>query len=292
MGNSISVVIVSYNTKDITDKCLNCIGDQAEVIVVDNASTDGSVEMIRRKYPKVKLLAQKTNTGFTGGNNIGMQASSGDYILLLNSDAFLEKDTLRKCLDYMQTNPRCDVLGCRLTFADGSFQPSAGYLPNPINTFLWVWGVDVLPVFKHLIPSVHPQQAAFFTARQVGWVTGAFMFMKRPVYEKTRGFDEKFFMYMEEVDWCKRIDQAGFQVWYTPNFSVVHLQGASNKFDMSRGLVREMQGLVYYFNKHYRYISGLMKLVIWWGNLARIVAFTVVGKPERADVYRTIIKAL
>ncbi len=291
--DKISIIIVSYNTKDITERCLlevqkSNIKNQIEVIVVDNNSTDGSVEMVKTKYPKVKLIASKTNTGFTGGNNLGMKQATGDYFLLLNSDAFLKEDTLSQCLTAIKD---ADVIGCKLTFADGSLQPSAGYLPNPINTFLWVWGLDVFPVLRNIIPSVHPQIPKFFASTHpVGWVTGAFMFMKREVYEKTQGFDENYFMYTEEIDWCKRMSREKLVIKYVADFSVVHLMGASS--GKMAPYIKEMQGLIYYFKKHYPTIAPFMRLIIKTGNMARILAFEVVGNKTRADIYREIVKSI
>ncbi len=285
--DKVSIIIVSYNTKDITDRCLASIKEDAEIIVVDNASTDSSAEMITQKYPKAKLIVCKTNLGFTGGNNLGMAKANGDYFLLLNSDAFLEKDTLGKCLEHIA---KFDVIGCKLTYDDGKLQPSAGYLPNPINTFLWVFGIDTLPIVKKLIPSVHPKYPEFFSKnRQVGWVTGAFMFLRREVYTKTGGFDEKYFMYTEEVDWCKRIINHGFKVWYVSDFSVVHLQGASQQ-NMNKALVREMQGMVYYFEKYYP--QWPMRMIIKLGNFARVLAFKIMGQPKRAAVYKEIVRVI
>jgi GT2 family glycosyltransferase len=292
----VSVIIVSFNTLDITEKCLRHLVDSnlknKEIIVVDNASSDGSAQMITQKFPEVKLIKSDKNLGFTGGNNLGLKQASGEFILLLNTDAFVQPDTLDKCLEIFSKHPDYDVLGCKLTFADGTFQPSAGYLPNPLNTFLWVWGVDVLPLFKQMIHSVHPQGSEFFKAREVGWITGAFMFMKRVVYEKTSGLDEHFFMYMEEIEWCKRIYQAGYKIWYEPSIEIVHLMGASNNFDLSQAYFKEMQGLIYFFKKHYPELAGFMKLLIRGGNLARVIAFTIVGMPDRAETYKQILASL
>ncbi len=281
----ISIIIVNYNTKDLLDRCLASIQEPAEIIVVDNASSDTSSQMVAKKYPKVKLIASSTNLGFAAGNNLGMQQATGDYLLLLNSDAFLQKDTLTKCLNY-----DFDVFGCKLTFEDGSLQPSAGYLPNPINSFLWIWGIDTWPILKNMLPMVHPKNSGFFAkSKPIGWVTGAFMFMKRSVFEKTGGFDEKYFMYGEEIEWCKRINDAGFKVGYIADFSIVHLQGASQP-NRDRAFVNELQGLIYYFKKHYSFWP--MRFIIKWGSLARIIAFKIAGKPDRAVVYKQIFSTI
>jgi N-acetylglucosaminyl-diphospho-decaprenol L-rhamnosyltransferase len=284
----LSVVVISFNTKDITDKCLKNLAlsnfKNKQVIVVDNASTDGSIEMIQKKYPEFTLIKSDLNLGFGKANNLGMGQAKGKYILLLNSDAFIQPDTLDKCIEFMENNPDSSVMGCKLTYQDGRLQPSAGALPNPINTFRWIWGLG---------SSVHPKSPDYFsTSHRVGWVTGAFVFLKKEVFGKTNGFDEKIFMYMEEIEWCKRIKMAGLNVYYTSDFSVVHLAGASSNFDLSPAYTKEMHGLVYYFEKHYHGIWKLMKLIIKGGNLARSIAFNVIGNHDRAKIYSNIAKSL
>lgn len=288
-----SVIILSYNTSRITDVCLDKLvraklvaskqDIKVEIIVVDNCSSDGSAEMISKKYPQIKLIASKTNTGFTGGNNLGMSKSSGKYILLLNSDAFVESDTLIKCIRYLEKNSQCDVLGCRLLNKDRSLQPSAGYLPGPLNTILWLLGMD-------FIFSIHPKRKTFFSkAKPVGWVMGAFMFMRKKVYQKTGGFDEKLFMYMEEVEWCKRMSDMGFGVWYVPDFSVVHLGQASSSKDPKIPLVKEIQALPYFFSKHYFNWKWIINGVIRIGMLLRWLVFGLLKKTEKSRIYKEIL---
>ncbi len=284
----VTVVVVSFNTKEFTDKCLKHLAlsnlKNIQVLVVDNASSDGSVEMIRKKYPEFSLIESNTNLGFGKANNLAMRKANGKYILLLNSDAFVQPDTLNKCVEIMKKIPECSVLGCRLTYQDGRLQPSAGTLPNPINTFFWIWGLG---------STVHPKSPEYFSkSRRVGWVTGAFMFMRREVFEKTNGFDEQIFMYMEEIEWCKRINESGLNIYYSPQISVTHLAGASSNFDLSPAYTKEMQGLVYYFKKHYPNIGKIMKLLIIWGNMARAIAFRVIGQPNRAVIYAKIANSL
>ena len=303
----ISVVTASYNTREITDKCLKYLGRavehakregyEVEVIVVDNGSKDGSAEMIAKKYPWVKLAVSKVNTGFSGGNNIGMKRSRGKYILLLNLDAFVKKETLVECLEYMEGKGRCDVMGVRLLNKDGSLQATAGYLPTPVNTLQWLLGLDVVdeyPVVWRLAgKAIHPRNSGFFVReREVGWIMGAFMFMKREVYEKTGGFDEKIFMYMEEVEWCKRMKDKGFSIRYVPRMTVTHLGQASSGFDLRKPLIREMEVLPYYLAKHYPEWVGVIKLAMKAGVGLRWLAFGILGQKKRADIYREMLGAI
>ena len=261
---NISVLVLSYNTKDLTDECLTRLkGQGAEVIVVDNASTDGSPEMIAKKHKEVRLIVSKVNTGFGGGNNLAFKQARGDLVLILNSDALVEKDTIRKTTDFFMEHPECDVLGCQLRFGDGRLQPSAGAVPTPLNTLAWMVWFD---------RTVHPQDPAFFEKpKQVGWVMGAFMCMKREVYKKTGGFDENYFMYGEEIELCKRIGDLGYKVWYTPEFSVTHLDKGSAKGDVVGPIIKELQGLKYYFSKHYPKFVGMMVVVLRLGIFIRIM---------------------
>lgn len=301
----LSVIILSFNTKDITKRCLQklevsknyCeqkLGNKVEVIVLDNASSDGSLGMIRQDYPWVKLIASYENTGFSKGNNIAMkqvktplgEAASSAYILLLNSDVYLQEDSLYKTLAYFRVNSNCDLLGARLNYASGILQPSSGNLPNPFNLIFWIMGLSLLPLVSVFVPPFHPRKKSFFSkAQRVGWVMGAFFALKREVFEKTSGFDENLFMHMEEIEWCKRIDDLGFKIWYVPQVEVVHLHGASTNFDLSHSFLNELKGIKYYLQKHYRNFYLPAKLFLILGLLLRIIAFSLLGKTKRARVY-------
>lgn len=293
----LSVIVLSYNTKDITNNCLGklkqsveyCqkkLDNKIEVTVIDNNSEDGSAQMISQDHPWVKLIALKENTGFSKGNNLGMKKAKHPFILLLNSDVYLEQESLYKALAYFRVNLNCDVLGCRLVFASGKFQPSAGNLPNFFNTLFWIFGVSSLPFIKKFTNAFHPTYNSFFAkAHQVGWVTGAFFMLKRKVLEVTGGLDENIFMYLEEVEWCKRIRKKGFKIWYAPQFQVVHLHGASSRLYPQRLYINELKGIKYYFKKHQPKNFLLIKLILILGTLFRTIAFALVGKTTRARAY-------
>ena len=293
----LSVIILSYNTKDITGRCLDklerakvyCekrLKNKVEVIVLDNGSGDGSAQFIKQDYPWVKLITLKENAGFAKGNNIAMSKSKKTYILLLNSDAYLNEDSLYKALAYFRVNLNCDVLGVRLNYSSGKLQFSAGNLPNPANIIFWILGLSLLPLSSNFIPSFHPKKENFFSkAHQVGWVMGAFFALKRKVFADTGGFDEQLFMHMEEVEWCKRIKDCGYKIWYVPQIEVVHLHGASTNFDLSSSFLNELKGIKYYLQKHYPRSYLPTKLFLILGLILRIIAFSLLGKTARARVY-------
>ena len=301
----ISVVIVSWNTKDITDKCLASmkravayVKDKAdvEVIVVENDSEDGTPEMIVKKHPWAKLRPSGSDLGYGKGNNFGYNLADkkNEYLLLLNNDAYVNEDTLAKSIDFMQKNSECDVMGCQLHFLDGRFQPSAGFLPTPTSVWSWIWGLDLVPVINMLFKPFHPKEKDFFKVdREVGWTMGAFLFMKMEVFKKSKGFDENFFMYMEEVEWCRRVKEAGGRIWYTPRFWVTHVDKASamgKPEELAKIFRREILGFVYYLKKNYSDQAYWFVPAIKAGMLIRYLAFSLLGNKLRQSAYLQTFK--
>ena len=303
----VSVIIISWNTRDITDKCLSYmkkaidyVKDEAdvEVIVSEHASKDGSAEMIAKKHSWVKLKPAGKDLGYGKGNNFGFKHTNHkyEYLLLLNNDAYVRKTTIADALSYFKKNSNCDVLGCRLVYKDGRFQPSAGSLPTPLSVWAWIWGVDLLPIVGSIFKPVHPKNPSFFKSdREVGWVMGAFVFMKRKVFEKTSGFDENFFMYMEEVEWSRRVKMKGFRVCYTPRFTITHIGKASafgDPVELAKIFRMEIMGLVYYLRKHYPNQVIWLLPIIKVGIFARYCAFTLLRNEIRKQGYLNALKEL
>lgn len=303
----LSIIIVSWNTKDVTDKCLRylkaavdnvCDKLDTEVIVVDNNSNDGTSEMVEKKYPWVKLIRSGINLGYAKGNNLGFKNSNSKnkYLLLLNSDAYVEKDTLANSLDYFINNKECDVLGCKLLRGNGTLQPSGGYLPTPVSVWSWFWGLDLVPLINKFFNQFHPRDNEFFKSdRKVGWVQGAFLFMAREVFEKTKGFDEKLFMYMDEVEWSRRVYDFGYNIFYTPRFSITHLDRASahqNSEKMAQTYSLEVIGLVYYLRKYYPEKLSLLLPLLRLGAYLRWFAFFILGNETRKQAYMKVLKEI
>lgn len=285
----LSIIILSYNTKEITDECLKRLqvavdrvqkkGIKVEVIVLDNASSDGSVEMIRKNHPWVTLIESKENTGYSKGNNLAFKKSKHLAVLFLNSDVYVKDYTLGKALEYFKGH-ECDALGVKLLYEDGKLQPSAGNLPDPLNTVFWILGIG------QLLNPFHPKNSAYFSKdNKVGWITGAFLLIKREVFEKIGGFDEKIFMYMDEVDLCKRINVAGFKVCFTPDIMVTHLHRASSKENPESAFTKEIAGINYYLNKYYPHSYFLVKPFLVLGLILRIIACSLLGKTKLARAY-------
>jgi len=293
----LSVIILSFNTRDITNRCLQkleaaqdfCekkLGNKVKIIVLDNGSVDGSAEMVRVNHPEIKLIVSKENTGFSKGNNLAMAQTTTPLILLLNSDVYLEEDSLYKSIAYFRVNLNCDGIGVRLNYLTGELQPSAGNLPDPLNIIFWILSLSPLSLIEEIIPTFHPKGKSFFSkAHPVGWVMGAFFMVKREIFDKTNGFDEHLFMHTEEVEWCKRIKDMGFKIWYVPQVEVTHLHGASSNFDLTTSFLNELKGIKYYLKKHYPNFYLPVKLFLLIGLILRVIAFSLIGKTKRARIY-------
>lgn len=255
----ISICVLNWNTAADLRRCLSSLVGAApcgrpllrEIIVVDNASTDGSVDMVRREFPQVQLIANKANRGFAAGHNQAIRASSGRYILLLNADTIVQEGTLETLTGIMDTVPRAAVAGPKLLNADGSLQYSCRRFPRfttglfrkaPLGRLLPDNRFDR----EYLMSSWHHS-----TMRQVDWVSGAALLLRRDALRQIGLLDEGYFMYCEDVDWCYRARRAGWQVWYIPQAVITHLHGRSTDqrpFAMSYQFHRSM---IRFYRKHY-----------------------------------------
>lgn len=275
-----SVVLVSFNTRDLTRECLTSLFDTAagvamEVLVVDNASKDGSADMIAREFPQVRLIRTNVNLGFGGGNNLAFPHASGRYVVLLNTDAFLKPEALQRSIAYMDADPRIGMGGGRLVGRDGAWQPSAHLFPSPLNDLLRISGVATRFASSRFFGREDFTWAGPDRAVDVDWVTGAYAVIPRTALEKVGYFDERFFLYYEEVDLCRRLKQAGYTVTYWPDVVVVHLGGESSKtlsnLRMSRtGAQLElwrMRSELLYYRKHHGGVAWVAKEVerLWHG---------------------------
>lgn len=298
MITDLSIIILSFNTKNLTLKCLEKVySNQSklnlEVYVVDNASLDRSVEAVKQKFPKVKIISLGENLGFGRANNLAMKKSRAKYLLLLNSDAFLETAAIDNLVSFAMEKDFA-IASCKLTFENGRFQPNAGDLPKFIPTFFWLSNLDNL--FSNFLPfpSFHQTSARYYyKEREVGWVSGTVMLVREDVINKIGLFDKNIFMYGEDVDFCWRAKKAGFKIGWTGRASAIHLSGGSlnlPKFNQWKG---ELKGLLYLYNKYYGKTAQIfLKLTIYKFILLRILAFALIGKFSYSKTYAKVITSI
>lgn len=282
----LSIVIINHGTPEVTRRCLEHLyksrGVKFETILINNTPED------KIDWSGIKIVKNKKRLGFGANNNQGMKVTSGDKILLLNSDCFVQPDTLAKC--YAQP---FDVVGCRLTTADGKTLPSTGYFPTLRRVAQTMTFTDNLPVVRKFIDTIHIRDVSRLTKTQeVDWVQGAFIMLPRQVYKKVGGFDENFHMYGEEIEWQYRVKKAGFHIWYYPQTSAVHLERMSVK-SLGPSFIGEMKGYLYYFKKHRpRWEQILLPWVLLFGCLIRIPAWAMWGKWDLVKAYIQILPRL
>jgi len=256
----ISVIVISYNTRQMTLDCLSALyadlGQMpAEVWVVDNASQDGSVEAIRSKFPLVQLIENPRNAGFGAANNLAIARATGEFLLLLNSDAFLHPGACGALTGYLTGHPRVGAVGPRLLSSDGSLQPSCYRYPSPGRAWLEnLWVSSLLPRHPWLGDY---RRWAHDSDRSVEWVIGACLLVRSEAVRQAGGFDESFFMYQEETDWQRRIRDAGWEIIFTPDAVVTHLGGASGASEQAKINAHFFNSLDYYTRKHH----GLLGLI-------------------------------
>jgi N-acetylglucosaminyl-diphospho-decaprenol L-rhamnosyltransferase len=250
----LTIIIVSYNTRDLLRRCLAALeasrGEPPDVIVVDNASSDGSADLVAAEFPRAHLVRNERNVGFAAANNQGMawalEHHNPDYLMLLNSDAFVAPDALQALVGYMDAHPAVGAAGPQLHNADGSLQPSGRPFPTLRSTLLELIGW-----------TRRNGRDPFLDARRdysqiaaVDEVSGACIIVRGSVVRAVGGLDEEFFFNYEDVDWCRRIKAAGWTIVYLPRAHVTHLWGSSQQKLIPRVYIESRRGLLRYFRKH------------------------------------------
>lgn len=260
----LSIIVISYNTANLLTDCLKSINKDPllakipyEIIVIDNASTDNSVRILK-KQKNITLVINNKNSGYGRANNQGLKKSQGEYILFLNPDTIIQHAAISQCLDWLSSHPEASACTAQLLNQDGSIQPSGGFFPNLLNIFTWSFGLDDLPFINSLIKPFHPHAPDFYTHDSFylknhpqDWITGAFLLTRKNILSKIDGFDESYFMYGEEVDLCYRIKQdfPTLNMYYLVGSQVIHLGGASNS-DKGQIYQKANLGLLKFFQKH------------------------------------------
>jgi hypothetical protein len=244
----LSIIILSWNTKALLRQCLRSLRQDSkdktpkEIIVVDNGSTDGSLQMVRKEFPQVRLIQNKENLGFAKGNNQGIKVAKGKYIMLLNSDTVIKKGAIGKLADFLDCHPEVGMVGPRLLNLDGSAQANCGRFPNLPVAVVMLFG-------EHWGGSDYVRGSPL-TSGIVDWLMGAAFMARKEVFEEVGGLDEELFMYMEEVEWFYRARKVGFRAFFLKEAEIVHLGRGSAKQGKKDPILNIYRGLLHYYKKH------------------------------------------
>lgn len=275
MAEDLTIVVVSWNVRELLRACLASIdrgrGALAlQVVVVDSASTDGSAEMAAAEFPWVELIASAENVGFAAGNNLGLERARGRHVLLLNPDTEVAGDALTTLVDYLDGHPDVGVVGPQLLNADGSVQSSRRRFPTLATGFFestWLEGIAPRRVLARYYVLDRPDDEP----SDVDWVVGAALMVRREVVQRVGPLDTGYFMYSEELDWCRRIRDAGWRAVYLPAAQVVHHYGKSSEQAVTARHIHFQRAKLRYFRKfHGRPASGALRLFLLAGYLTQI----------------------
>lgn len=272
----LDVVIVSYRCGPMLRECLQSLREHApagglRITVVDNASGDGTADVVRREFPDVELIALEENVGFSAGNNVVLRETTAEYVLVLNPDTRLGEGTLDTLLRLMDANPRIGIAGCRLMQEDGSLDHAARRsFPTPASAlghFLRVGRSERAPA------SLAAYRAPEVDEGPVDAVNGAFMLMRRAMLDEIGLFDEGYWMYMEDLDLCYRFAEAGWVTWYEPSATVVHVKaGSSGPIRSPRLNYAFHYGMFRFYRKHYAPERGaIVNLAVYLGIGGKLV---------------------
>lgn len=254
--NDLSIIIVSWNAKEFLRACLLSVykttpGIKHEVFVIDNASTDGSVEMVKKEFPQVNLTCTTKNLGFAKANNIGIRKSNSRYICLINSDVKVLDACVMLLINYMDQHPKIGVIGPRTFNPDMSPQQSCAEFPTFWNSATFAFGLSKLFPTSKYVGHTYSKYWPFDTLRKVDMIRGSFMMVRKKAIDQVGLLDEEFFMYMEDFDWCNRFWKAGWDVIHYPDAHVIHYQGASSDNDPIKNSIERYRSKLIYWRKYY-----------------------------------------
>ena len=273
MSLALSIIIVNHNTRDLLRQCLDSIYLQKEVafevIVVDNASTDESPEMVKKEFPQATLIVNQANVGFAKANNQAIKISKGKYILLLNSDTVSPKELLNHMVSFMNNNPKAGAVGGQLINQDGSLQRlSRGYFPSlktAFNQFLFL--SNIFPN-SHLFQGLH-REVKIDKAEEIDWISAACLMLRKSALEKAGLFDESFFMYVEDIDLCYRIKSCGYKIFSLP-INIIHFGGSSSsniKKEMAAMWLKNLH--LFFLRRNNLLRTSIFDLLAFFGFLMR-----------------------
>jgi GT2 family glycosyltransferase len=252
----VSVIIVNWNTGNLLSRCLQCIdADPAdlplEVIVVDNASSDDSLSLLREQFPTVRVIANSDNVGFAKAVNQGIRAAQGEYFLLLNSDAFIYPGALNALWQAMEARPETGAAGCHLVYEDGRLQRSCFAFPTLWTESWRCLGLDRFFPKSHIFGAYQMTYWDLDDSREVDCIMGACLLIRRETLDEIGLLDERFFMFSEEVDLCYRMKQAGWKVFFVHDATATHIWGGSSRMISRKSFLELYKSRVMFFRKHY-----------------------------------------
>ncbi len=285
---SISIVIVTWNGKKVVSQCLESLrrygeNRSVEILVVDNGSTDGTAEHIRREFPFAKLIVNPSNLGFARANNIGIAQSTGEFVCLVNSDVEVPEGCLEKTVEFMEQNPSIGVLGPKMVLPDGTIGQSCMGFPTVWNWFCRALALDTLFPGSKLSGGYLRTDFRYDRIEDVEVLTGWFWMVRREALDEVGLLDERYFMYGEDIDWCKRFHQAGWRVVFYPGAYAVHHCAASSANAPTRFYIEMHRANMQYLAKYHNWLIRFgFWLVTSLQELVRVIGYAAIYALRRS----------
>lgn len=268
----LSIILVSWNTRQLLADCLDSVyayppSEPFEVLVVDNASSDGSAAMVKERFPQARLMESEKNVGFAQGNNLAVPLCSGEYVLLLNPDTVVKPQALDALVQFMDAHSEAGAAGSRLLNPDETLQPSCHPAPTLARELWRLFHLDRIRPFG----AYHMHHWDMNQPREVDVIQGASFIVRKAILDKIGFLDGRYFMYSEEVDLCYRLQKAGWKLYYVPASRVIHYGGQSTKLVAADMFLQLYLGKLMYFRKHYGRLAGIgYKFILLLAALSRL----------------------
>lgn len=277
----ISFIIVNWNTKDILSKCLKSIYDNKpsysmEIILVDNASTDGSADLVRATFPEVIIIQNDSNLGFAKANNIGIRKSKGRYVCLINSDVLILENCMNLMIEFIDKNPTVGILSPKLLQPDFSLNSNCRKFPTLWNNLTAALGLHILFSKSSFFSTVEMSYFNHDEIRDIEVIAGSFWLVRRKAIDQVGLLDEDFFIYAEDMDWCRRFWSAGWRVVFFPQANAIHYHGSSSSKMPIKLQIQQYRAGLHYWKKYHGRLEIFFIRVIWLFTVTRrLIAATV-----------------
>jgi len=260
----LTIVIVTYNNEANILQCLTSLKkyiNNGDILAIDNSSQDKTSRIVGKMFPKIKLIRNKKNVGFATAANQGSRISKGDYLLFLNPDTIVKEGCIEKMVSFLKKKKDAAVVGCKVLNPDGTLQPSCGKFPTISNIIL-----DRIPIINKLFKTELIRQENFYNKEQDSdWMSGVFFIVRRDVFKKLGGFDEKYFLYVEDVDFCYRARNAGYKIYYNPKAKIMHYDMGKSQERKKFKAQQMRKGFTIFFKKNksptYLFVWKLILLI-------------------------------
>lgn len=281
----VSIIVVNWNARELLYDCLRSIEGKTgpvsyEVIVVDNASEDGSPDMVRKNFDRFTLVEKKVNSGYPAACNEGMKIARGRYFHLLNSDVLFKNDVVSIFLKYMEENTQVGLIGGVLLWGDGTVQPSCGHFPHAFSPL--ISSSQIKQFYRILLNKPEQFPAPFleterhFRKQEVDWIVGASLFVRRQATKESGLMDENIFLYAEELEWCYRIKKAGWKIVYQPEAEIIHFGGGSTHMAQASKIRAILNSTYYFHEKHFGvYRAGIYRFSVLVGSLIKTIFWSL-----------------